>query len=104
MVDADCVLATGGYDHTVRLWRPSSGAVYHTFAHESVLTVLLRGSVLLSPQLLTRWLCANQKKNQKKYIKFGRLQQVNSLAITPNRRFVAVAGSCMCQQRYLVDE
>lgn len=44
-MDSDCVLATGGYDHTVRLWRPSTGAVHHTFAHESVRAWFARADV-----------------------------------------------------------
>jgi WD40 repeat protein len=32
-MEADCVLATGGYDHTVRLWRPNTGVSHLTFQH-----------------------------------------------------------------------
>lgn len=28
-----CVLATGGYDHQIRLWRVDNGSSYRTFQH-----------------------------------------------------------------------
>ena len=28
-----CLLATGGYDHQIRLWRVDNGSSYRTFQH-----------------------------------------------------------------------
>ncbi len=30
---SSCILATGGYDHQVRLWRVDNGSSYRTFQH-----------------------------------------------------------------------
>lgn len=43
MADGDAVLlATGGYDHTIRLWQPHSGVCHRTLQHPESVRIIIK--------------------------------------------------------------
>jgi G protein beta subunit-like protein len=54
MDDSEVIFVTGGYDHSIKFWRPQNGVCYRSASHSD--------------------------------------SQINALAITPDKRFVASAG------------
>ena len=68
------ILCTGGYDNTIRFWEAWSGICSRTIQHpESVSDPVDSAEDMLS------LLC--------------RIQQVNRLAISPDKRYIAAAGN-----------
>ena len=75
MDSSNIVLATGGYDHSIKFWYPHDGVCYRTAHHPE--SVSLRLLIYLMPTMT----CFT-----------FHLQQVNRLEVTPDKRFVASAG------------
>ena len=73
-MDSGIVLATGGYDHSIKFWHPHDGVCYRTASHPE--SVSLRG-VLQSLFYL-------------RIVLFT--QQVNKLEVTPDKRLIVAAG------------
>lgn len=72
------ILVTGGYDNTIRFWEAWSGVCSRTLNHQehvSFARLLFTCGGLLHPDIVIR------------------LQQVNRLAISPDKRFLAAAGN-----------
>ena len=74
-----CRLCTGGYDNTIRFWEAWSGICSRTIQHpESVRA----SSFFVRARAVTDGV-----------LHVGMVQQVNRLAISPDKRLIAAAGN-----------
>ncbi|KAF1576358.1 Target of rapamycin complex subunit lst8, partial [Eudyptes moseleyi] len=78
------ILATAGYDHTVRFWQAHSGICTRTVQHQDSLGVAPRVWERSVPRVGSQLLLLTDLN--------GRRQQVNALEITPDRSMIAAAG------------
>ena len=70
------VFATGGYDHSIKFWYPHDGVCYRTAQHAESVSLLINAHPVNPPNMS---LCPL-------------LQQVNTLEVTPDKRYVASGG------------
>jgi len=69
------VLCTAGYDHTIKFWEAPAGKCYRSINFADSVSGLNLSLVIFDPVISS-------------------LQQVNQLAITPDKQYLAAVGNC----------
>ncbi len=83
-MSGDIIFVTGGYDHTIKFWHPHDGVCYRSAQHADSVS-----------HLSSKLYCTLMRTAPIIYDVLFVLQQVNGLAITPDKKYVAVAGVCV---------
>lgn len=78
-------IVTAGYDHTIRFWEAPSGRCYRTLQYPDSVCAHAR-----APPRAQSW---GSRRAARRPAAHNPVQQVNQLAISPDKRFIAAAGN-----------